>query len=156
MDERTPAERRLDALIRPALVVDPPAEVQQSILATVLAVAPALIVASASVAALRPRPVAVPAAAGRPVSLVAYLLLGAALLAYVGVVSWLQGVVGGSDWLGTMARQVLAAVDLALGGAVSTDPLTLLSTLWQAAPWLAVLPVAVYLWERDRAPSRTT
>lgn len=150
MDERSPSERRLDDLLRPVLVVDPPPVEQQSILAAVLAAAPV------PTAAARRTVIAAPAASARTVSPAAYLLLGAALLAYVGLISWFQGIVGGADWLTTMTRQVLAAVDLVTGQPVSADPLALVANVFQFAPWLALLPVAFLLWERDRAPTRTT
>lgn len=135
---------RLDDLLRPALVLDPPPAVQQSILAAVLQ--------SAAPEAAVPRAVA--SVSSRMVSPAAYLLLGAALLAYVALVSWLQGLLGGASWLATMARQILVAADILLGVSWPLDPLALTSAVLQWAPWLALLPVVIFLWERDRAPSQ--
>jgi hypothetical protein len=89
-------------------------------------------------------------------SAAAYLLLGAALLAYVGLVSWLQGALGATDWLAPMVRQLLATFAFVVGQPLSGDPVALISALLQAAPWLALLPLALLLWERDRALSRPT
>ncbi len=146
MDELEPRDARLDELLRPALLVDPPPGVQRSILAAVLA-------SAAAAPAIARQPVAA-VAPTRSVPAVAYLLLGAALLAYVGVVSWLQGVLGGASWLGTLARQLLVVADLVVGQPLPTDPLTLIWLVLQSAPWLALLPIALLLWNRDRAGDR--
>jgi hypothetical protein len=66
----------------------------------------------------------------------------------------MQDLLGGGGWLATIARQLLVAADLVLGQPLPTDPLALLSAALQVAPWLALLPVAVYLWDRDRAAAR--
>ena len=89
-------ERDLDALVRPSLVMDPPADVQQAILAAVLqAAAPAPCrCADAAGAGADPE-----AADARPIPLAAYLLLAAVLVAYVATLSWLQGLFGGTAWL---------------------------------------------------------
>jgi hypothetical protein len=141
-------ERDLDALVRPSLLVDPPAHVQASILAAVL-----------QVTAPAPWPIPVPVAStpipaatdARPIPLAAYLLLAAVLVAYVAALSWLEGLFGGSGWLPTLLNQLLAASELVFGRLPSNDPSAMLWLLVQRAPWLALLPLAWLLWERDRA-----
>ena len=148
IDERQPWERELDDLVRPSLVVEPPADVQQSILAAVL------------LATAPPRPPAMPAGAavpaamaGRPVPLSAYLLLAGVLVAYLTGVSWLQGMFGNVTWLTILAQQLLAVSELAVGRPPASEPLALVWQLFLRAPWVALLPVAWLLWERDRTSS---
>ena len=146
-DERPTWERDLDALVRTSLVIDPPADVQRSILAAVLqAAAP---VRAAAVATSIPETVG-----ARPIPLAAYLLLAAVLVAYVATLSWLQGLFGGAGWLPTLVTQLLAVSELVVGRLPSDEPLALISVLVQHAPWLALLPLAWLLWERDRAGAR--
>ena len=129
----------LDDLLRPALLVEPPARVQQAILAAVLRAAPPT-----------PPPLVL-AAATRSISPMSYLLLGAVLLAYAGVLSWLQSVIGETGWLTTLFWQLTLVFDLVVGQTLAAEPLTLAWTLVQAAPWLLLLPLAWFLWDRDRA-----
>jgi hypothetical protein len=147
MDHRPIWERDLDALVRPALVVDPPADVQRAILAAVLQATAAP--ADAPVVAAP-----VPAAGARPIPLLAYLLLAAVIVAYVAALSWLQGVVGGGGWLTTMMAQLLAVSELVVGRSALGEPLSLIWLVFQRAPWIALLPLAWLLWERDRAAAR--
>ena len=141
-------ERDLDALVRPALVVDPPPDVRQAILAAVLQ-------AAAPSGSRLPVPtVATPIPAARPIPLAAYLLLAAVLVAYVAALSWLQGLFGGAGWLPALLNQLLAVSDLVVGRPETTEPFALLWLLFQRAPWLALLPLGWLLWERDRAAAR--
>jgi hypothetical protein len=143
MDERPSWERDLDVLVRPSLVVDPPADLQRSILAAVL-----------QATAARPLATTAPlqtSSAARPIPLAAYLLLAAVLLAYVAAVSWLQALVGGAGWLPTLVSQLLAVSELVVGRPALGEPLSLAWSLLQRAPWIALLPLAWLLWERDRA-----
>jgi hypothetical protein len=143
MDDLTDAQLRdpvLDDLLRPALLVEPSAAVQRSILAAVLKSA-------------APIPAAVPIAA-RPISPMAYLMLAAVLLAYAGIVSWVHGMLGGAAWLTTLVRQLAVAADVLVGQPLGAEPLTLAWTLVQAAPWLLLLPLALFLWDRDRGAAR--
>jgi hypothetical protein len=148
-------ERELDRLARPALMVAPPPDAQQAILAAVLQAAaeqprPVLVAAAP---AFRPTvPVTpIPVPPERPISLTAYLLLAGVVVAYLAALSWVQGMVGGGGWLSTLAAQLLAAYDAIVGPLSLTEPLTLTWTLLQRAPWIALLPLAWLLWERDRA-----
>jgi len=143
-------ERDLDALVRPSLLIDPPAHVQASILAAVLqATAPAPWSIQVPVSSM---PSPLPTAAGaRPIPLAAYLLLAAVLVAYVAALSWLEGLFGGTGWLPTLVTQLLAASELVFGRLPSNDPSAIVWFLVQRAPWLALLPLAWLLWERDRA-----
>ena len=144
LDDRPRWERDLDALVRPTLVVDPPAEVQRSILAAVLQ---ATVPAQTPVLAMPPSATTV----ARSVPLAAYLLLAALLVAYVAALSWLEALFGGTVWLPTLINQLLAVSELVIGRPPSGEPLTLVWLLVQRAPWLALLPLAWLLWERDRA-----
>jgi hypothetical protein len=132
----------LDDLLRPALLVEPTARVQQAILAAVLRAAEPT-----------PVPLALPVAA-RSISPLSYLLLGAVLLAYAGILSWFQGVIGETGWLTTLFWQLTLVLDLVVGQTLAAEPLTLAWTLVQAAPWLLLLPLAWFLWDRDRAAIR--
>ncbi len=140
-------ERDLDALVRPSLLIDPPADVQRSILAAVLqATAPAQ---TPIVAAPIPT-----AADARPIPLAAYLLLAAVLVGYVATLSWLQGLFGETGWLPTLVAQLLAVSELVVGRLPIGEPGALIWLLFQRAPWLALLPLGWLLWERDRAAAR--
>jgi len=140
-NDRPAWERDLDALVRPSLVMDPPADVQQAILAAVLQAA----------APVRTPIAATPVPAARPIPLAAYLLLAAVLVAYVAAVSWFQGLVGGTGWLPVLMNQLVAVSDLVVGRPETAEPLALAWLLLQRAPWLALLPLGWLLWERDRA-----
>jgi hypothetical protein len=144
-DVEPPAwEHELDLLARPAFIMAPPVDVQQAILAAVL-----------QAAAETPRPAfaVAPAPADRPMSLTSYLLLAGVVVAYLAALSWVQGVLGGGGWLPTLAAQLLAASDAVVGPLPMSEPLTLLWLLFERAPWVALLPLAWLLWERDRASS---
>jgi hypothetical protein len=147
-------ERDLDALVRPSLVLDPPPDVQQAILAAVMhAAAPAPV----PTPVLTPMPAPAPpfsGAAARPIPLAAYFLLAAVLVAYVATLSWLQSMVGGGGWLPVLMSQLLAVSERVVGRPETTEPLALLWLLLQYAPWLALLPLGWLLWERDRAAAR--
>jgi hypothetical protein len=149
MDEQPSWERDLDALVRPSFLVEPSLNVQQAIFASVM---------RATVTA--PQPVLVPAmstaasADNGSISLTAYVLLGAVLLAYAAALSWLQGMFGGGDWLSTLLSQLLAASNLVFGRLRADEPLALVWLVVQRAPWLALLPLAWLLWERDRASAQ--
>ena len=144
-DEQPAWERDLDAMVRPSFTIDPPADVQQSILAAVLqAAAPARVAVAAA---------PIPTAA-QPIPLAAYLLLAAVLVTYVGALSWIQSLLGGAGWLPTLFNQLLAVSELVVGRPASVEPLALIQLLVQHAWWLALLPLAWLLWERDRAAAR--
>jgi hypothetical protein len=140
MDARPAWERDLDALVRPALVTEPPPQVQRSILAAVLQ--------ATAMPAVVPVPVA---AAARPIPLVAYLLLAAVVVAYMAAVSWLNGFVGEAGWVPVLMTQLLSASELVVGRPAIGEPLAVVWLLVQRAPWIVLLPVAWWLWERDRA-----
>jgi hypothetical protein len=142
MDPRPTWERDLDALVQPALVTDPPPDVQRSILAAVLQ-ATAMPTATA-------RPVAM-AAAARPIPLLAYALLAAVLVAYAAAISWLNGFVGGAGWVSVLASQLLAVSELVVGRPAAGEPMSVVWLLVQRAPWIALLPLAWWLWERDQS-----
>lgn len=144
--EREPWVRELDGLVRPSLVMEPPAQVQQSILAAVL-----LATAPQPMAV----PIAVPAAAdnGRSVPLAAYVLLAGVLVAYVAVISWLEGFFGNVTWVSILVQQLVAAAEQTVGSPSTAEPMTLAWELFMRAPWVALLPVAWLLWDRDRTSS---
>jgi hypothetical protein len=141
----------LDALLRPVLVCEPAAAVQQQILAAVLLAATQ--VPGAQRAAFQqsePQP-ASPLTPARTISAVTYLVLGAVLLAYFGLVAWIQGAIGGVDWLQVMGRQLFMAADLVFGPSLLTEPFAATSLLVQLAPWMLLLPLAWLLWQRYHA-----
>jgi hypothetical protein len=146
-DAPPPWEHDLDALLRPSFIVAPPPEAQQVILAAVLQAAAQMPI---STAAAEPLPVET---SSRPVPLVAYLLLAAVLVAYAAALSWAQSVFDAGTWLPTLTAQILTATESVLGPLPLNEPLTLTWIVLQRAPWLALLPLAVLLWERDRASS---
>jgi hypothetical protein len=147
MEDRPVWERDLDALVRPAFVVDPPTDVQRAILAAVLQ-------ATAAPAGGPVMAAPIPTVGARPISLLAYLLLAAVIVAYVAALSWLQGLLGGGGWLTTMMTQLLAVSELVVGRAALGEPLSLIWLVFQRAPWIALLPLGWLLWERDRAAAR--
>jgi hypothetical protein len=149
LEGRPAWERDLDALVRPALVVDPPADVQRSILAAVLQATAAPV----PTPILAADPIPVPSGAGA-VPLAAYVLLAAVLVAYVAALSWFQGMVGGGGWLSPLMTQLLAVSELVVGRPSSAEPLALAWTMLERAPWIALLPLGWLLWERDRAAAR--
>lgn len=138
--EHEPWVRELDALVRPSLMMAPPADVQQSILAAVLLAA-------------APQPVAVPIAVAeptRPIPLAAYVLLAGVLVAYVAGISWLEGMFGNVTWVSILFQQLLAAAEQTVGRPSASEPFTLAWQLFLQAPWIALLPVGWFLWDRDR------
>jgi hypothetical protein len=143
--EREPWVRELDDLVRSSLVMAPPAQVQQSILAAVL-------LAAAPQHVVMPIPIAEPV---RPVPLAAYVLLAVVLVAYVASVSWLEGLFGNVTWVSILFRQLLAATEQTVGRPAATEPFTLAWRLVLQAPWIALLPVGWLLWDRDRASAPT-
>lgn len=159
IDDRKPSAREpwedeawvrdLDALVRPSFVVSPPAHVQQTILAAVLLAAAAQPVAA---------PIAVPAPAAdaqhRPLPWLAYVLFAAVVVAYIAGVSWLQGLFGNVTWLSILAEQLLAVSQQAFGRDTGA-PMAVIWQLFLQAPWVALLPVAWLLWDRDRTSAPT-
>jgi hypothetical protein len=140
-------EHDLDALLRSSFIVAPPPDAQRAILAAVLQAAAQMPIAGP---AEQPAPAE---ATGRPVPLVAYLLLAAVLVAYAAALSWAQSIFDAGGWLPTLTAQLVAASESVLGPLPLNEPLTLTWIVLQRAPWLALLPLAVLLWERDRASS---
>lgn len=141
--EHEPWVHELDALVRPSLMMAPPADVQRSILAAVLLAA-------------TPQPVAVPipvAESTRPIPLAAYVLLAGVLVAYVAGISWLEGIFGNVTWVSILFQQLLAAAEQTVGRPSATEPFTLAWQLFLQVPWIALLPVGWFLWDRDRATS---
>jgi hypothetical protein len=145
MDDLARRDARLDDLLRPALLVEPPPEVQQALLAAVLSVAPA------PVPAARPSMITRPA---HSVTLLTYALLAAATLAYVGLLTWFQGLFEGSSWIVALARSLVSTADLYFGQPLASDPLGLVAAALKVAPWLVLLPIALLLWQRDRAAAQ--
>jgi hypothetical protein len=145
-------ERDLDALVSPVLLTEPPAAVQQAIMAAVLAAAAPVPAAAAAPAmpAYAPAQVAQPAPA-RPLPMAAYVLVAAVLFAYFAAMSWVHGAFGGGAWLATLFSQLLAVTELVVGRPSVNEPLSLAWLLLQRAPWLLLLPIGWLLWERDRA-----
>ena len=126
----------LDALVRNELVLDPPPELQERILASVLSAAEAPAVA-------RPLP-------SRPLpslSLVAYALLALVAGLYAGLV----GVLGGPEWPLEVGRAALHSATIILSSPVGWLLADLAQQLADQAVWLLLLPLVWYLWENDRS-----
>ena len=140
--ESEPWVGELDALVRPTFLVEPPADMQRSVLAAVLlAVTP------------QPAPVRVAVTAepaGRPIPLAAYVLLAGVLVMYVAGLSWLQGMFGNVTWVAILGQQLLAVAEQVFGRPSTAEPLALVWQLILRAPWLILLPVGWLLWDRDR------
>ncbi|MCC6179234.1 MAG: hypothetical protein IT305_28330 [Chloroflexi bacterium] len=153
-------EDRLDDLLRDALVVDPPPAVRASLLAAVLdaSAMPAAMPLPVPLAAPLAHSLAQPNVARTPdapgPSPLVYALLGALLALYLGLLTSFGGLLGDGNWLVVLAQQSVLAVGLIGGvgnvlltGLPGIDPESL-------APWLALVPVVWFLFERDRAESR--
>jgi hypothetical protein len=151
-----PWVHELDEFVRPSLVVEPSVEMQQSIMMAVL-----LATAQQPAAVPMPVPFAVPtyapepAASPRGVPLVAYVLLAAVLVAYVATISWLEGMFGNVTWVSILVQQLFAASEQAVGRPSAAEPFNLVWQLFVQAPWIALLPLAWWLWDRDRSSSPT-
>ena len=143
---RDDLERRLDDLVRPSLVVEPPPGVHANLLATVLRAADAVPFAppvSVTVAA--------PPALGAGLSPLAYAAVATVIAAYLALVGLVGTFVADWEWLPVLVRQLGAAASLVAGP--SGDGLlgTVLPRVMEQAPWLALTPLLWLLWERDRA-----
>jgi hypothetical protein len=139
-------ERRIDALVRPTLVLDPPPRLQADLLASVLRAADTLYAAppvQAAAAVARP--------AGHAVSPLVYAVVAALVGAYLTVVGALGGALTDWSWLPVLVEQVRAAVALATGPSAGDTALRLLGAVFEQAPWLVLTPLLFLLWERDRA-----
>ena len=53
----------------------------------------------------------------------------------------------------TLVQQVLVGLELVFGRHTTNEPLALIWQVFLRAPWLALIPVAWLLWERDRSTS---
>ncbi len=141
------AERRLDALVRPILLVEPPAEFRTSLLASVLRAADAL---DAERPALHVS--AIPSVATSPdLSAWAYPAVAALIATYLAVIGSLGGAAVRWDWLPVLIEQLQAAASIVGGGAPGGLIIVVLQGLAEQAPWVALLPLLWLLWERDRA-----
>ena len=140
-------ERRLDDLVRPSLLLEPPPAVRADLLATVLRAADAIDVAP------RIGPAVATAPPARPIGLspLTYAAVAAVIAAYLALVGVLGGVLAEWEWLPILARQLGTAVAVFTGP--SGDGLlgAVLPRLVEQAPWLALVPLLWLLWERDRA-----
>lgn len=145
--EREAWVQELDALVGPSLVVEPPADVQRSILAAVLLAA-----------SPQPAPVPIPVISEpnvRSLPLAAYVLLAGILVMYIAGLSWFQGAFGNVTWVAILGQQLLAGTEQVVGRPPATEPLALVWQLFARAPWLILLPVGWLLWDRDRVTAPT-
>lgn len=140
-------ERRLDDLVRPSLVVEPPPRVGEDLLATVLRAADVI----DFVPPVHRAVAAAPPALGAGLSPLAYAAVAALIAAYVAVVGVIGGFVAEWDWLPVLMQQLGTAVGVATGPGGDGLLEALLARLAEGAPWLALVPVLWFLWERDRS-----
>ncbi len=140
-------ERRLDDLVRPSVVVDPPPVVQADLLAAVLLAADA-IYATPIVSRVAERPIVAAPAALSPL---VYVLVAALVGTYLAVVGTVGPLFGAGEWLPVLLAQLQTAASLLAGSSGDGLPGVLGQPLAELAPWLALAPLLWYLWDRDRA-----
>lgn len=145
-DDWDALEHRLDDLVRPSLVVEPPPRFRADLLATVLRAADVTDFAPAA-----DRAVAAPPALGTGLSPLTYAAVAALVAAYLALVGVIGGFVAEWEWLPVLVEQLGTAAGVV--GGPSGDGLlgVLLPRLAEQAPWLALVPVLWFLWERDRS-----
>ena len=139
-------ERRLDDLVRPSLVVEPPPRLRDDLLATVLRAADVI-----DFAPPMGRAVTAPTAPGAGLSPLAYAAVAALIAAYLALVGVIGGLVAEWEWLPILIQQLATAASLVTGPGGDGLLGVLLTRLAEGAPWLALLPVLWFLWERDRS-----
>ena len=147
MNYRDTLEHRLDDLVRPSLVVEPPPRVRADLLATVLRAADVIDFAPTVGRTV----VADPPVQGTALSPLAYAAVAALIGAYLALVGFVGGFVAHWDWLPILVQQLGTAASFVAGS--SGDGLlgVLVPRLADQAPWLALLPVLWLLWQRDRS-----
>ncbi len=154
MQGNAPKEAALDALVRAQLVVDPPPEVQDRILASVLSAVDSAAM-QAPVTLVAPRLGPIPPSSllpPRPLSLLTYAILGLVVAVYGGLV----GGFGDTEGLLTLARQAVYALTLVLRSPLRELLVELVQGLAEHAIWLTLLPIVWYLWDSDRTAARQT
>ncbi|MDP8923898.1 MAG: hypothetical protein M3O34_13580 [Chloroflexota bacterium] len=147
MNDWDALERRLDDLVRPRLVVEPPPRVREDLLATVLRAADVIDFAPPVDGAV----VNIPPALGAGLSPLAYAAVAAIIAAYLAFVGMIGGVLTDGGWLAILLEQLGRAAAFVTGASADGLLGTLALRLAEQAPWLALLPVLWFLWERDRA-----
>jgi hypothetical protein len=146
-NDRDTLERRLDELVRPSLVLEPPPAVRADLLASVLRAADALQVApSVATTAVGTAPTL-----GPGLSPLTYAAVAAVIAAYLALVGVLGSVVAEWEWLPILVRELATAVGILTGPSGAGLLETVLPGLVEQAPWLVLLPLLPLLWERDRA-----
>ncbi len=130
-------ERALDKLLRASLIVDPPMELRERLLAHVVDIPRAHVPASiASLAGGQIGPLQVPG----------YLLVALAIAVYSTVIGTI-----GSDWPMVAVAQVWLAARFVFDSPAGSVLGELASQLEGYALWLMLIPVAWLLWEGDQA-----
>lgn len=143
------AEDPLDGLLRSHLVLDPPPELQSSLLAAALAEAEST---AASRGAVTFAEAPVPWFLAPPVrrlSLGAYGVLAMLVAVYVAMVGSL-----GMDWPLGAAWELYAAISFVLRTPAGQVIGGLVGGLGDRLAWLALVPIVWYLWSSDRAALR--
>lgn len=147
MNDWDALERRLDDLVRPSLVVEPPPRVREDLLATVLRAADVIDFAPSVDRAV----VDVPPALGASLSPLAYAAVAAVVAAYLALVGVIGGLLADGGWLAILLEQLGTAATFVTGASADGLLGSLVLRLAEQAPWLALLPVLWFLWDRDRA-----
>ena len=140
-------ERRLDDLVRPSLVVEPPPRAQYELLATVLRAADVIDFAPPIHRALP----AAPPVLGAGLSPLAYAAVAAVIAAYLALLGLFGGFVADWAWLPVLLQQLGTAASFVTGPSADGLLGVLVPQLAEQAPWLALLPLLWFLWDRDRA-----
>ena len=139
-------ERRLDDLVRPSLVVEPSARVRADLLATVLRAADVIDFAPA----ISPPVVAAPPL-GAGLSPLAYAAVAAVVASYLTLVGPVGGSLAEWQWLPVLVQQLGSAAGFVAGTSGEGFVGTLLPGMLERAPWLALVPLLWFLWDRDRS-----
>ena len=139
-------ERHLDDLVRPSLVVEPSPRFQADLLATVLRAADVIDFAPAA-----DRAVAAPPVLGTGLSPLTYAAVAALVAAYLALIGVIGSFVADSAWLPVLVEQHGTAASDETGASGDGLLAVLLPRLAEQAPWLALVPVLWFLWERDRS-----
>ena len=140
-------ECRLDDLVRPSLVVEPPARVRADLLATVLRAADVI----DSVPTVQQPVLAAAPPLGAGLSPLAYAAVAAIIAAYLTLVGPVGGSLAEWQWLPVLVQQLGSAAGFVAGMSGEGFAGTLLPGVLERAPWLALVPLLWFLWDRDRS-----
>jgi hypothetical protein len=148
------AEDPLDSLLRRHLVLDPPSELQSSLLSAALAEVGSTALSPRAVTLAEPADDTMPwfvASSVPRLSLGTYGLLAVLVAVYVAMVRSL-----GMDWPLVAAWEVYAVISFVLRTPAGPVIGGLVGGLGDRLAWLALVPIVWHLWRSDRAALRPT